>query len=227
MWAGAQHGPAPFPPGKGIAQQLVNPNDYYWGMRAVFAGLDGWVRNGAAPPPSRYPHLSDGSLVAHEAFKFPAIPGVQSPATIPGGYRADLGSPLKAPRIPYLNPQVDADGNDIGGVRMPEIEVPLATYTGWNFRAAENGAPGEIVPLTGSFIPFAATKAERLKTGDPRLSIAERYPSRAAYLARIHAAALRLVKERYLLAQDVDPIVSHAGIVWDGLTGKPQASGGG
>jgi hypothetical protein len=227
MWAGAQHGPAQFPPGKGIAQQMTNPNDYYWGMRAVFAGLDGWVRKDEAPPPSRYPHLSDGSLVAHDTFKFPAIPGVQSPAIIPAGYRADLGSPLKAPRIPYLNPQVDADGNDIGGVRMPEIEVPLATYTGWNFRAKENGAPNEIIPLTGSFIPFAPTKAERLKNGDPRLSIAERYPSRAAYLGKVKAAAQRLVKERYLLAQDVDPIVSHAGTVWDGLTAKSQPAGGG
>lgn len=220
MWASAQHGPASFPPAKGIAQQMGNPNDYYWGMRAIFAGLDGWVRKGAAPTPSRYPRLADGTLVAHDAFKFPAIPGVQSPAIIPGGYRGDLGSPLKAPRIPYLNPQVDADGNDIGGVRMPEIEVPLATYTGWNFRSPENGAPTQIVPLTGSFIPFTATKAERVKNGDPRLSIEERYPNRAAYLAKVRAAAVKLVKQRYLLAQDVDPILAHAGMVWDRLAVK-------
>ena len=220
MWASAQHGPASFPPAKGISQQMGNPNDYYWGMRAVFAGLDGWVRKSAAPPPSRYPRLADGTLVAHDAFKFPAIPGVQSPSIIPAGYRADLGSPLKAPRIPYLNPQVDADGNDTGGVRMPEIEVPLATYTGWNFRSPENGAPTEIVPLTGSFIPFAATKTERLKSGDPRLSIEERYPNRTAYLAKVRAAAQKLVKQRYLLAEDVDPILTHAGMVWDRLTAK-------
>jgi len=99
-------------------------------------------------------------------------------------------------------------------------EVPLATYTGWNFRSPENGAPTEIVPLTGSFIPFAPTKAERLKNGDPRLSIEERYPSRAAYLAKVRAAAVKLVKERYLLAQDVDPILAHAGMVWDRLAAK-------
>ena len=97
----------------------------------------------------------------------------------------------------------------------------------WNFRAKENGAPNEIIPLTGSFIPFPPTKAERLKNGDPRLSIAERYPSRAVYLAKVKAAAQRLVKERYLLAQDVDPIVSHAGTVWDGLAAKSQPAGGG
>lgn len=220
MWASAQHGPAKFPSAKGMAQQMTNPNDYYWGMRAIFAALDGWVRKGVPPPASRYPRLADGSLVAHDAFKFPAIPGVTSPGIIPGGYRADLGSPLAAPRIPYLNPQVDADGNDIGGVRMPEIEVPLATYTGWNFRSPDAGAPNQIIPLTGSFIPFPLTKADRLKSGDPRLSIAERYPSRAAYLARVKTAALRLVKERYLLPQDVPPIVAHAGLVWDGLTAQ-------
>jgi hypothetical protein len=219
MWASAQHGPAkPFPPGKGIAQQMNNPNDYYYGMRAIFAGLDGWVRQGTTPPPSLYPKLSDGTLVPHDRFKFPVIPGVQSPAIIPGGYRADRGGPLTAPRLPYLNPQVDADGNDTGGVRMPEIAVPLATYTGWNFRSPNAGAPTEIVPLTGSFIPFAATKTEREKNGDPRLSIAERYPSRAAYLAQVKAAALQLVDQRYLLAEDVDLIVAHAGMSWDVLT---------
>jgi hypothetical protein len=143
---------------------------------------------------------------------------VQSPSVIPAGYRADLGGPLSAPRIPYLNPQVDADGNDTGGVRMPEIQVPLATYTGWNFRKPEVGAPTQIVPLTGSFIPFAATKTEREKSGDPRLSIEERYPNRAVYLARVKDAAQRMVRNRYLLVEDVDPIVAHAGMVWDTLT---------
>ena len=222
MWASAEHAPAAFPPGKGIAQQLTNPNDYYPAMRAVFAGLDAWVRKGTPPPPSRYPRLADGTLVPHDQFKFPAIPGVQSPSIIPGGYRADLGGPLTAPRLPYLNPQVDADGNDIGGVRLPEIAVPLATYTGWNFRSPKAGAPDQIVPLTGSFIPFAATKAEREKNRDPRLSIAERYPGRAAYLERVRGAAMQLVRERYLLAEEVDSIVAHAGIVWDGLTAPKQ-----
>ena len=106
MWASAQHGPASRSrPAKGIAQQMTNPNDYYWAMRAIFAGLDGWVRQGAPPPPSRYPKLSDGTLVPHDRFKFPAIPGVQSPAIIPGGYRADLGGPLTAPDSPISIPR--------------------------------------------------------------------------------------------------------------------------
>ena len=223
MMASAQHGPAAFPPTTGQAQQLQNPNEYWWAMRAILVGLDGWVRKGTAPPPTRVPRVSDGTLVDHAAFKFPAIPGVQSPSIIPGGYRADLGGPT-SPRIPFLVPQVDADGNDMGGIRMPDVAVPLATYTGWNFRAPATGAPTEIVPLNGSFIPFAATRAKREQSGDPRLSIEERYPNRDAYLAKVRDAAQKLSAERYLLPQDVEPLVQHAGVVWDHLTGDTLKS---
>lgn len=220
MWASAAHGAGSFPPQKGLSAQLANANDYNWAMRGTLKVLDDWVRKGIAPPDSRYPHLSDGSLIPHADLKFPAIPGVPSPAIIPSGYRADVGGPLSAPRIAYLNPQVDADGNDVGGVRLPEIAVPLATYTGWSFRAPENGAPTEIIPLTGMFIPFALTKAEREKTGDPRLSIEERYSGKEAYLAEVRTQAQKLADGRYILAEDIEPIVAHAGMVWDSLTAK-------
>ena len=105
------------------------------------------------------------------------------------------------------------------GLRFPEIAVPLATYTGWNFRDPSTGSPTEIVPLQGSFFPFAATKADRDKSGDPRLSVAERYPSRDAYLAKVKAAADELVKGGYLLAEDEAPLVPHEALVWDTLTG--------
>jgi len=219
LLAGAQHIPAAFPPANPVAtQQRTNPNNYRWAMRAILAGLDGWVRQGVEPPPSRYPSVKDGTLIAQKDLKFPAIPGVQSPLIIPGGYRADLGGPQSAPRLPYLIPNVDADGNDTGGIRLPEIAVPLATYTGWNFRNPANGAPTEIVPLNGSFIPFAATRAERSQTQDPRPSIEERYAGRDAYLSQVRLAAQKLVAERYVLSQDVDPIVQHAATVWDNLT---------
>jgi Alpha/beta hydrolase domain len=218
MWASAQHGPAAFPPAKTTGQQKGNPNNYTVAMRAIFEGMDGWVRKGIQPPASLYPHLSDGTLVNHANLNFPAIPGVQSPSIIPGGYRADLGGPLDAPKLPFLVPAVDKDGNDTGGIRLPEIAVPLATYTGWNFRDPSTGSPTEIIPLQGSFIPFAKTKAERMKTGDPRLSIEERYPNRDAYLAKVKASADALVKGRYMLPQDVDLIVKHEGLVWDTLT---------
>ncbi len=218
MWASAQHGPANFPPAKGAGQQRGNPNNYTVAMRAIFEGMDGWVRKGVQPPANRYPNLSDGTLVNHANLNFPAIPGVQSPSIIPGGYRADRGGPLDAPKLPFLVPAVDKDGNDTGGIRLPEIAVPLATYTGWNFRDASTGSPTEIIPLQGSFVPFARTKAERDKTGDPRLSIAERYQSRDAYLAKVKASADTLVTERYMLPQDVDLIVKHEALVWDTLT---------
>lgn len=214
MLAGTQHLPASFPPKKGAAQQKPNPNDYTWALRAILIDVDRWVRQGVLPPPSRYPRLSDGTLVPHEAFQFPSLPSVQSPAIIPGGYRADLGGP-SAPRLPFLVPKVDPDGNDVGGIRLPEISVPLATYTGWNFRSPEDGAPTEIVPLNGTFIPFARTREQREQQHDPRPSVEERYSSREAYLEKVRAAAQQLASERYLLREDVDPVVSHAGAVWD------------
>ena len=218
MWAGSQHGPAAFPPARGVLANLPNPNTYYWGSRAIFVAMDEWVRKGAAPPASQYSKLGDGTLVNHANLNFPKIPGIQSPSVIPGGYMADHGDPFTAPKLPFLVPAVDADGNDKAGVRYPELAVPLATYTGWNFRGPGTGSPTEIVSLQGSFIPFAATKADRDKSGDPRLSIAERYPSRDAYLAKVKAAADTLVKGRYLLAQDVAPVVAHQALVWDTLT---------
>jgi hypothetical protein len=219
MWASAQHGPSLFPPAPHTAaQNMANPNNYTWGMRAIFEGMDAWARKGAAPPASRYPSLADGTLVDHADLKFPNIPGVQSPSIIPGGYRADLGGPLTAPRLPFLVPAVDADGNDTGGIRYPEIAVPLATYTGWNFRDPSTGSPTEIIPLQGSFIPFALNKAERDKSSDPRLSIAERYADRSAYLAKVKQAADALADARYLLPQDVTPLVAHEALVWDTLT---------
>ncbi len=112
---------------------------------------------------------------------------------------ADHGNQFTAPKLPFLVPAVDADGNDKAGVRYPEIAVPLATFTGWNFRDPATGSPTEIVSLQGSFFPFPLTKADREKSGDPRLSIAERYPSRDAYLAKVKASADALVKRRYLL----------------------------
>jgi hypothetical protein len=219
MWASAQHGPSAFPPAPhSVAQQMANPNNYTWGMRAIFEGMDGWVRKGIAPPANKYPNLADGTLVNHADLKFPKIPGVQSPSIIPGGYRADHGGPLTAPKLPFLVPNVDADGNDTGGIRFPEIAVPLATYTGWNFRDPSTGSPTEIIPLQGSFVPFPLTKAEREKGGDPRLSVAERYPSRDAYLVKVKAAADALVKAHYVLPEDEAPLVAHEALVWDTLT---------
>jgi hypothetical protein len=110
---------------------------------------------------------------------------------------------------------VNADGNDIAGVRAAELRAPLATLTGWNPRHAENGAPGDIMLMMGSTLPFARTPAERERTGDPRPSIAERYASKADYLNRVREAVQELIASRHVLAEDLEAIVERAGKCWD------------
>ena len=122
--------------------------------------------------------------------------------------------------FPTLVPQVDRDGNETSGIRMPEIQAPLATYTGWNLRSADIGAPDELFSMVGSFLPFAKTKSEREKNGDPRPSIEERYKSRSDYLAKAEAAARQLVTDGYLLEQDVPKLVERSGAEWDYSTSR-------
>jgi hypothetical protein len=117
--------------------------------------------------------------------------------------------------LPLLVPAVDQDGNERAGIRLPEIAVPLATYTGWNLRKPEIGAPGELVPLLGSTIAFPATRAARDAAKDPRRSIEERYPSRDEYLARVEQALDALVLKGYLIYDDGPRILQRAGDQWD------------
>ena len=101
----------------------------------------------------------------------------------PAAIRADL--PGRPSVLPFLVPQVDSDGNDIGGIRLPEQAVPLGTYADWAFRSEQTGAPDTLIAMAGSFIPFAKTRADREKNHDPRLSIEERYCNRADYVRRV------------------------------------------
>jgi len=227
---GCQHGPSPFPPERGEAQNLANPNNYRWTLRALLVALDRWVKDGEEPPPSRYPKIADGSLAPLSSVAFPKVPGVQFPARIQQAWHVDYGEEFRSagivtiepPKVgsafPMRLPQVDADGNETAGIRMPATAVPLATYTGWNLRSAGIGAPDELYSMVGSYIPFARTKAERVKTGDPRLSVEERYASKQAYLDRVRAAARDLVEGRYLLERDVAPVVARASAEWDFVT---------
>ena len=155
--------------------------------------------------------MLDGTLVPVAQVAFPALPGVHSPKTIPAG-RQD------GKAIPFLVPQVDADGNDRGGVRLPEVAVPLATFTGWNFRNVVTGGPEDLVSLLGSAIPLARTRTARESAGDPRPSIEERYRSAAEYQQQAKAAADRLVAERLLLAQDTGPVLERASQFWEFAT---------
>lgn len=227
LFAGTQHVPADYPAGRNGAQQASNPNDYAWGLRALVGAMERWVRDGKAPPPSNHPRLDEHTLVPVADLDFPAIPGVHSPLSIPGGYRVDLDGP-EGPvthSLPFLVPQVDGDGNELGGVALPDVAVPLATYTGWNFRHPAIGQPDEVLPLSGSYVPFPVTKAAREAAGDPRLSIEERYGSRSRYQALVADRAARLVEQGYLLREDLDDVVAAALARWDDLTrGTPLAA---
>jgi hypothetical protein len=225
LMSGGRHGSGSIPAGDAGGQLLSNPLDYGPAMRALLVALDRWVRYGEAPPPSRHPRLADGTLVVQKNIRFPAVRGVQWPYEVPGGYRSDLPGPLAGNPLPHLVPQVDDDGNETGGVRVPEQSVPLATYTGWAFRSERLGATDQILPLAGSYIPFARTRAEREAAGDPRLSIVERYPDRADYLRRVGEITRTLVRERYLLQEDVDRIIERAGRHWDLLMETAPADG--
>ncbi len=221
-FSGTQHSPSLGGTASRVAARDSNPNDYAWGQRALLGSLDRWVREGTAPPASRHPTLADGTLVAQKSLAFPAIPGLRSPLGIPGGFRSDLEGGPSAHPLPFLVPKVDADGNELGGIRFPEIAVPLATYTGWNFRNPSIGAPAEIYPLVGTYVPFAATKSAREKAGDPRLSIEERYASRDAYLGEVTEATLKLIQDGYVLREDLAAIVDQAAARWDAVMKSPE-----
>jgi alpha/beta hydrolase family protein len=229
LFAGAQHTPGPFPPpAGGRGQQRANPLDYTFSLRALLVSLDRWVREGVAPPPSQHPRLADRTLVRAQDLAFPAIPGVQSPRTIAPGRRAAnalLASNGGEGAVqPLLVPRVDADGNDAAGIRLPEVAVPLATYTGWNFRNREIGGTSRLIGNTGSYMPFARTQAEREARRDPRPSIEERYPSRNDYLAKVRTSVDALVRDRYLLAEDVDATIKRASDHWELLTATTATS---
>lgn len=204
--AGTQHGPASFPARVTTGQQAENPVEYWWTMRALLMAMDRWVRHGTAPPASQYPKLADGTLVASTKINFPALAGVTSPRSIPGARVGETALPL-------LVPQVDQDGNEVAGIRTPEIAVPVATYTGWNFRSPSIGGPSLLVALMGSSVPFASTKAAKAPS-DPRRAMDERYPSHERYAALTRSVADKLVADGYLLSGDVASVLKRSDAHW-------------
>jgi Alpha/beta hydrolase domain len=248
IMASTQHAPAVLPlPAKepfGFCQQQPNPNPHNWTMRALLTHLAAWVKDGAEPPPSSRPTIAAGNLVAPDQVRFPRIPanaygGVTRPAVKfvadndplhVQDYGKDYnaadasgvisGDPPKLSTARYgtLVAQVDADGNDLGGIRNVFAAVPIGTYTGWNYFNKEFFEDG-FCTLSGSFIPFAATKQERLAAADPRLSIEERYPTKEAYVAAFKKAADDLVAQRFLLPDDAIRLVAEA--ERDGIRSAP------
>jgi hypothetical protein len=235
--AGLQHFSAAFPPQKSspnspdsTAQQRYNPNPVQFFWRALITDMDQWVKDGTEPPASVYPKISDGTLVALNKWVFPKIPGVNTPHEVSLAWHLDFGPQWKEgivsvepPKVGkafvVLVPQADADGNDRGGVSLPELQAPLATYTGWNLRDPSIGLADLRLSFYGSFIPFAKTKAEREKTGDPRLSVGERYGSHEEYMGKFSEAAARLVRERFLLKEDVAALTERGEKEWKEVAG--------
>ena len=224
MFAGGQHGPAPTPRRNGTVN-LSNPNDYRWSMRALLVAMDEWVKSGTLPPESVYPKVAQNELTTPAGVKFPEIPGQKVPQLPKMAWRFDFGPDFVSKGIvtqdppeigksfPVEVPQVDADGIDLGGIRMPEVAVPLATYTGWNLRDASIGAPDQLFSMTGSMIPFP----QKETAGDSRVPVTQRYTNRNQYLAKVRAAAKDLVSKRLLLDRDVDAMVQKSSLEWEAM----------
>lgn len=209
---GAQHGPARFPTRVARGQQPDNPLEYWWTMRALMVAMEQWLKAGTPPPPSQHPRLADGTLVPAASVRFPPIPGVQPPSFIEQQRR-------NGQLVPFLVPQVDADGNETAGIRTAESRVPLATYTGWNYRNVSTGGPKLLVSLLGARIPFAGTAAERQASGDPRPSVAERYATADAYRALAKAAVDETVARGFLLPGDASSVLARMEQQWRAATG--------
>jgi Alpha/beta hydrolase domain len=237
-FAGTEHGlgvwpptdtqPAPADPSGAVerSQNLRGVIDYAPLLRACLVNLDRWVVDGVEPPLSCHPRLDDATAVAPAALcpAFDRIPGARYPRhhavprrqdwqTLPPRPGAAWGSRVSA---------VDADGNEVGGIVLPEIRVPLGTHAGWSLRHPEIGGAEQLLVFAGATLPFARTRRERETSGDPRPSIEERYASRADYLARVRAAAVNLARQGYLLEEDIELSVAAGARLWDHF-----AAGGG
>ena len=238
--AGAQHFVVDRPVMSDRSQVVVayrgSPLDFHPALRSLLTRLIEWVRDGREPPPSAYPRLDAGTLVAVDRVRAPSIPGVSWPQVAHEAHRVDYGPrwsdgviTLEPPRLgkpfPVRVPQVDADGNELNGVRSLELLAPLATYTPWRSRGGAIN-PGELVDFYGTFIPFARDAAERERRRDPRASVAERYGDRARYTEVVRRHADALVRMGFLLLDDVPRVVENAERAWLWLMGPPAAKRG-
>jgi len=227
--AGTQHGSGTFPPKKNQTAYLTNPADARPVMRALLTHMAAWVLEDKAPPASRIPRIDKSELVPLTMVHFPALAGVSLPKAPHQAWRVDYGPDYKTKGIVTLEPpragkpfvtlvpQVNRDGNETSGIRMPDLMVPLGTYTGWNLRDPATGAPAEMSNLIGGFHPFPATKAEREAKKDSRPAIAERYASKDEYMGKIRGAMDELAKDGFLLTADRPRLEKQAEARWGQL----------
>lgn len=214
--AGGNHGPGSVPPGHPANLQYTsNGNDWGWFQRGLLLAMHQWLANDQPPPASVYPTVAKKELVPLEQVRYPKLAGVKPPVRLHDVYRLDFGPEFRArgivaheppkmgPPFAVLVPQVGADGNELGGLKTPQVAVPLAMHTGWNLRSTAIGSPEEMFSMTGSYFAF------------PAETIRKRHGSKDAYLAKVRQEARRLVSSRYLLDRDVDGIVKASAKEWD------------
>ena len=232
LFSGTMHGggdptlpPGTVPAVPAACQLPSNPNAFIPAQRALLTALRQWIVDGTAPPASLYPRLSTRTLVPTSQVVMPYVPatsfsiaGVTNVKRVldrgPRFNAIDISGVMDEPFIVRglyytLLPAVDADGNDIDGLRDVFVRVPLGTYTGWNVRKA-GFSEGDSCDLTGGYIPFFRTRAQRLTAGDPRPSLEERYPTHADYVSKVTDAANALVAQRLLLQRDATLIINQA-----------------
>lgn len=204
--AGGQHGPGTLPTMRTNAQNIDNPLDYRWLLRGLLISLDGWLRDGTAPPPSAYPKLASSELVAPASVKYP--PGIHCPKylRIPTALDFTVEPPKAGAPLAVLVPQVDAVGNELGGVRLPELDVPLGAYAGWNLRSPAIGSPERMIAFKGSFFPLSAS------------TVRARYSSQSDYLEKFRHAGEQLAAKRFVLPSDIPKMTERGGQLWDSLS---------
>lgn len=213
--AGGQHGAGALPLKKTVTQNLENPLDYRWALRSLLVAFDAWLRDGSEPPPSMYPKLSAGELVAPADVKYrdsiqapqwPRIPNLLNLGTtfLSKGIVTNE-PPREGAAYKILVAQVDADGNEVGGVKLPELMVPLGSYSGWNLRTAAIGNPERMTAFTGSFFPFSQAE------------IRKRYQDKQHYLERFRQACADAAAKRVVLAGDTEKMTANASQLWDEL----------
>ena len=234
-FAGTQHGAGSPPPlGEDAlhgsqGRYPLNVVDYRPLLRAALVNLDLWVTDDVEPPPNQHPRLDDGTAVTRDGLlaSFDAVPDGRKPdperlwviREVDLGPEAERGIgryPVQeGTTYRCLVSSVDSDGNELAGIRLPDVEVAVGTHAGWNPRSPETGAPEQIVSMQGLSIFFPATRVSRQETGDSRPSIEERYRDRDSYLEQVREASLRLVAQRYLLEEDVEIVVSACAVRYD------------
>ena len=203
-------------------EQLSNPVHPGPLLRALTVALDVWVSDGTPPPASRVPRIADGTLVPPDELDVYAIPGFTYRGRINGSGERDFGPRVRGnagvidnlfPTVVYphriLVPQLDVRGHEIAGIRHPSIDVPVATYMGWNTRTAEFGGD-DLCDLLGTMIPLPRSVEEAAERHDPRQSLKSLYGNHDGYVRQVRASVERLQEDRLLLPEDAEALIREA-----------------